>query len=439
MIGLLINTWNRPEYLSECIKSVRNADLSGVFVLVVDDCSTDHKVFPLLSGFMIYRMDKNKSIRFALEKGMQILFDQIGCDTVINLDADAIVRPDFISKLTELSEQFPNDIITGFNTLIAGRHPIVSQHGGYCVKKTCGGINMLFTKSLYEKILKRALVTSQRLSGHWDDIVCKMNLEVGGKVICTTPSVVQHIGFKSAMGHNANPDYAEDFTVQKTNKMIVLQPHGLGDVIFSQTLVRSLGNYEITWPVLPQFVADCKRAYPDINFIPSHDSPVDLELKRDMIVQGYRVIPIRWSNLLHRVHYNRVMRAKYDMYKQNFTQWKHKAMWVRDTKKENDLFELLGLGKEPYTVVNEYFGSSFQYKVDTGVTGVQMRNIEGYSLFDWAKVLEGATEIHTVSTSILYILDILKTCPVHVYVRRPVERDHQNYRYLFTDTKFIYK
>lgn len=439
MIGLLINTFNRPEYLAECMQSIRNADLTGVFVLVVDDCSTDSKVFPLLSGFMVYRMNKNKSIRFALEKGMQILFDQIGCDTVINLDADAIVRPDFIPKLLELSSMFPDDIITGFNTLIANRHPIVSQHNGYCIKRTCGGINMLFTKKLYEKILKRALTTSQRLSGHWDDIVCKIHHDSGGKVICATPSVVQHIGFKSAMGHNAHPDYATDFNSPSTNKMIVLQPHGLGDVIFTQTLVRSLGSYEITWPVLPQFVEDCNRAYPDINFISSENSPVDLEFKRDTIVRGYRTIPIRWSNVLHRVHYNRVMRAKYDMYKQDYKGWKGLAMWKRDEKREDSLYKLLGLTNEPYVLVNEAFGSASQYRVDTGITGVVMRNIPGYSLFDWAKVLENASEIHTVSTSLLYVLDILETGPVHVYVRRPVERDHQNYRYLFSSPKFIYK
>jgi hypothetical protein len=68
-----------------------------------------------------------------------------------------------------------------------------------------------------------------------------------------------------------------------------------------------------------------------------------------------------------------------------------------------------------------------------------MRQIEGFSLFDWAKVLEGAKEIHTVSTSVLYILDLLETGPVHVYVRAPNEKDHSFYDYIFTDSKFIYR
>lgn len=438
MVGLLINTFNRPDYLHRCMDSIRSANLNGVQVLIVDDCSTDRRVYELIHGFLIYRMPKNGSIRYSLEKGMELLFDRFGCDIVINLDSDAIVHREFIPTLLKLHKQFPDDIITGFNTLIAGRHPIIEQHDGYCIKGSCGGINMLITRRIYDEKLKRALITAQRTNGHWDDILCNIHREKGGKVICSTPSVVQHIGIKSSMGHNANPDYSHDFLQDKTNKLLVIQPHGLGDVIFTKTLISMLGNYEVTWPVLDQFVDDCKRAYPDINFIPVKISPVDLSIKRDIEVNGYRVIPIRYSNELMRVPYNRVMRAKYDMYRIDFNRWRELAMWKRDHEKENELFKLLNL-PDNYTIVNSYFGSDSQYKIDIKVDGVQVRSISGYSLFDWAKVFENATEIHTVSTSILYILDMLNTCPVNVYIRKPTEWNHNNYRYLFTSPKFIYK
>lgn len=436
-VGLLINTFNRTDYLAQCMSSLRACDLTGVNVLIVDDCSTDRKVFDHFKGFMVYQMPSNQSIRFSLAKGLDTLFEQ-GCELVINLDSDAIVHPNFIPRLLDLHKRFPKDIITGFNTLVVGRHPIVEQHEDYCVKNTCGGINMLITKENYNLFVKRAIVTAQRTRGHWDDITCHVMKEHGRRIICTTPSAVQHIGFKSAMGHNANPDFAHDFKLPNTKKMLVMQPHGLGDVIFSQTLIRSLGDYEITWPVLPNFVDDCKRAYPHINFIPSHESPVDLELKRDAVVNGYRTIPIRWSNILLRVHYSRVMRAKYDMYRKDYRHWKEAAMWVRDEKKENELVKLLKLPKE-YTLVNSFFGSDSQYKIDMPIDGVEMKSIPGYSLFDWAKVIEGAKEIHTVSTSLLYILDLLETGPVNVYVRKPIEQNHQNYKYIFDSSKFIYR
>lgn len=210
MIGLLINTYNRPQYLEKCIASIRKANLDGVFILVVDDCSTDRRVFQMLNGFLIHRMDQNKSIRYTLEVGYDFLFGQ-GCDIVINLDADAIVHPDFVPRLVELHKQFPDKIITGFNSLVIGRHPIFEQHPTYCVKKSCGGINMLVTKQMYNQVVLPALKSAQKSRGHWDDVVSEKVRKSGGTFICTTPSVVQHIGFNSAMGHHANPDYAHDF------------------------------------------------------------------------------------------------------------------------------------------------------------------------------------------------------------------------------------
>lgn len=212
MIGLLINTYNRSEYLERCIASIRKADLSRVIqVLVVDDCSTDRKVFNLLNGFLIYRMPENKSIRYAIQEGYEMLFDW-GFEIVINLDGDAIVKPDFIQKLVDLHRQFPNNIITGFNSLVIGRHPIFEQHETYCVKKSCGGINMLVTRKMYDEVVNPSLITAQRTRGHWDDIVSQKIRDRNEVFICSTPSVVQHIGFKSAMGHDANPDYAHDFS-----------------------------------------------------------------------------------------------------------------------------------------------------------------------------------------------------------------------------------
>ena len=41
----------------------------------------------------------------------------LGYDIVINLDADAIVKPNLISRLVELKTRFPKFIVSGFNSL----------------------------------------------------------------------------------------------------------------------------------------------------------------------------------------------------------------------------------------------------------------------------------------------------------------------------------
>jgi len=442
-IGILITTFNRPEYLLQTIESLKRADLHNAEILIVDDCSTNVQTIKQIRNYNHIRNIRNLSIRHSLQIGFDRLVT-MGCDLLINLDADVIVRKDFLSKLIELHNLFPDRIVSGFNTLTKSnngkvRHPIIISCNGYVTKRSIGGVNMAMSVNTYANIVKPALLESQRTRDHWDKIACRISNEQGKLIIVSSPSVIQHIGFDSAMGHRDNPDIAEDFVTDFKQKLCVLQHHGIGDVIFCQTLVRSLGNYDITWPVQSQFIEGLKRAYPDIEWIPDTQSPVPLDIKRDCWHGEYRVIPIRWSDQILKVPYRHVMKAKYDMYRMPFQTWKRDAMWKRDYEKENQLFKLLNLKPKEYILKNLTFLSNSSRKIDIQIDGIEMKEIHGFSLFDWAKVFENAKEIHTVSTSILYILDMLDTCPVNVYVRRPIERDHSFYSYIFTDKKFIYK
>jgi hypothetical protein len=63
--------------------------------------------------------------------------------------------------------------------------------------------------------------------------------------------------------------------------------------------------------------------------------------------------------------------------------------------------------------------------------------MEGYSLFDWAAVMEQAVEIHTVSTSIIYLLELLHL-RAHIYIRRPDERSHSYYDYLLEQKHILH-
>jgi glycosyltransferase involved in cell wall biosynthesis len=442
-IGILITTFNRPNYLQQTLESISQADLLGANILIVDDCSVDVQTQTLIKPYRTIRNIKNLSIRHSLQIGFDRLAKD-GCTLLVNLDSDVIVRRDFLSKLLELHRQFSDQIVTGFNTLTKSRtgkvrHPIFSSHDGYVTKRSIGGVNMAISVNTYETIVRPALVEAQRTKDHWDKIACRISTEQGKLIIVSKPSVIQHIGFNSAMGHKDNPDAAQDFVSSFKPKLCILQPHGIGDVIFCQTLVRGLGDYDITWPVQSQFIEGLQAAYPDINWMLDTKSPVPLTIKTDSRCGDYRAIPIRWSDQILRVPYMYVMKAKYNMYKLDFKDWKRRAMWKRDSEKEEKLFNLLNLKPKQYVLKNLTFLSNSSRKIEIDVEGIEMREIPGYSLFDWAKVFENAKEIHTVSTSILYILDLLNTCSVNVYVRRPNEKDHSFYNYIFTDKKFIYR
>ena len=142
------------------------------------------------------------------------MFNIQSCDVVMNLDSDAIIKKNGIETLLHLHSRFSHTIVSGFNTLVpdAGtkkpRHPIVSEHKDYFTKKSIGGINMLMNKEMYLKYIEPELNRY-----NWDWRVCQRMQKDKKLFIVSNPSVVQHLGIKSAIGgiHNINPDIAHDF------------------------------------------------------------------------------------------------------------------------------------------------------------------------------------------------------------------------------------
>lgn len=214
-VSLIITTFNRPEYLSRCFQSLKAADLSGLdSIIIVDDGSTDPDTRKLINEFSyeganILRVLKNHNsgIKNSLILGYSMAFPQ--ADIVMNLDGDAIVRADFVSKLIALKKQFPDNIVSGFNTTVLNRNPIISEHDGYYKKKYCSGINMVINKEEFEKYLSPSLKEPH----NWDFETSKKHLADGKEVIVSKPSLLQHIGIRSSLGHGVTelPDIAEDF------------------------------------------------------------------------------------------------------------------------------------------------------------------------------------------------------------------------------------
>ena len=52
---------------------------------------------------------------------------------------------------------------------------------------------------------------------------------------------------------------------------------------------------------------------------------------------------------------------------------------------------------------NRLSGKEYDYPV------VENRIVDGFTLFDWTKVLENAKEIHTVPTAVCFMVDVIDT------------------------------
>lgn len=228
---------------------------------------------------------------------------------------------------------------------------------------------------------------------------------------------------------------------QKRNIVLILQAFGLGDVIWSQSIAHYFleKGYRVMWPVEDHYFDGCMRAYPKIQFMPkSLTEPSLFEIKEKVIVHGIEISPIRWSNSYMKVPYKDVMRAKYDMYDLDWRSWKNHAMWMSDEKEQTELLKILGIKYgDKYNLVNKRFGTNAERSVEiqcnNGLRNIEMTEIEGYSLFDWTPVITGAMEIHTVSTAILFMLEMLPLAqPIHLYCRKPIEQNFNYVDYIFT-------
>jgi hypothetical protein len=225
-ISILLTTYNRPEYLRECLDSLRRADLSKVeSILIVDDASTNHETISLIDGFAIegvnvvnHFKNENKSIKDSLIFGYNLLF-QAGNRLVTNLDGDALVRNDFVDKVLEAKEKYPAMIVSGFNCDTLNRdgsvrHKHLFKEHGYTFRASVGGINMCVNIEQYLKYMKPALILTLTHGGNWDDHTCRNSMKDSLPICVVVPSVVQHIGYNSSMGHSAGgepPDMADDF------------------------------------------------------------------------------------------------------------------------------------------------------------------------------------------------------------------------------------
>lgn len=219
---LVIPTYERPDYLRRTLDSVLEALDDDIAVVLVDDGSKDllvneisrkfanealhtRGVIVTLTGGQNIGVAANmlRGIEYALHLS-QIASQLTEHQRIITLDSDFIVRPDFFEKLRWLFETQGNDhtICTGFNAIT---HPIIKQCDGFAVKRSIGGGNQMYNMKTYLQYVKPSLINNM-----WDWTVCNQLKRSGGKLLCVTPSICQHIGVKSLLGHAA-ADKAVDF------------------------------------------------------------------------------------------------------------------------------------------------------------------------------------------------------------------------------------
>jgi hypothetical protein len=211
------------------------------------------------------------------------------------------------------------------------------------------------------------------------------------------------------------------------DKVTIHQPAGLGDILFCQKIAYKLieHGHEVYWPMDKYTWVNDYIKKEGLSWSSSPEPTLSLVLKHSIE-----------SN-----HPYDIMTCKYDMigktlnhlspelHSIDWTDWVDYLKIERNTEKEDRLFyEVLGLKDgDKYVLTNKMYGVN-QSRGDVGksiidksLRIIELGFINGYTLFDWCKVLENASEIHTVDTSINYVIETLelKANNLCLYPRHP--------------------
>ncbi len=138
------------------------------------------------------------------------------------------------------------------------------------------------------------------------------------------------------------------------------------------------------------------------------------------------------------------MTTKYTMYGEDWQMWRE-LKWERDYEKEKKLAEHIGIIWYKYELYFENYGSipdgPCERKIKNSglLPGIKVQPIEGYSLLDWSGIIENAASIHAVSSSCIYIFEILnlRAKEVHLYSRKQGQKDFDYVANLLTK-KYIF-
>ena len=222
---------------------------------------------------------------------------------------------------------------------------------------------------------------------------------------------------------------------------LIKQPAGIGDVFFCQKIARVMmqNRYQVIWPLRTDitWIRDYIR---DIYF-PSVDDVFPGKEVFDTaagfaIEESGAFISIATADITH--NDGKIMSSKYSMLGIDYSDWQDYFKFERNLDKENELYyNVLGLSDESeFAFINNLYNTDIKNsniisKEKFYIPVVELKIIEGYTLFDWCKVLEKAKKIHTINTSINYIIDVLDTSYDEYVIYAHDENNKTEIDYLF--------
>jgi hypothetical protein len=222
LYGIVIPTFGRLEYVSKSLESLRDSNLSknDTLIVIVDESNTKEvdkdkeetkewiEKFDI-DGIAIIKIFKNRhgNMFDSLLIGLDLIYQK--CKYVMNLDSDTIHKKGWLDNVKYVYELVENDypskliVVTGYNS---NHHEIEEKRERYIIKKSLGGCHLFFRSIDYVNYLRYTLISNK-----WDTNLYEQVKRLGGVLVSTNPSTIEHIGEISSVRSEKNTDKSIDY------------------------------------------------------------------------------------------------------------------------------------------------------------------------------------------------------------------------------------
>ncbi len=213
-IGMAVLSYERPEYLELCLKTLFKTKLYDydITFLISDDGSLDHRVKKIINrkrakSYKIVRYFTSKGHDFwgsAFNKAIRKLMEIDNFDIIGSCDSDAVFHPEWLDmtmKICLWAKAHHKDHILGpfssFNSSDYVFHKILgtydSPFGKYVVKERMGALNYFYTM---EDFLKLGFFVGDKND---ETIMTEKFKRLQVRNFSTYTSYVDHIGQESVL------------------------------------------------------------------------------------------------------------------------------------------------------------------------------------------------------------------------------------------------
>lgn len=198
-------------------------------------------------------------------------------------------------------------------------------------------------------------------------------------------------------------------------KLLINQPGKVGDIIRCLPIAKYYSReYEVYWLAPKEYA----HLFEYVNYVTQvtqsgvYDKVIDLSFGLNQKSALHQLWLRERSNGL-----NSFVTLKYRLAEVPVSECFH-LQYTANESRSSLLFDTLGCNSGlPYALVHDNSDYGTAIDVDTSLRVVKFTPVDGFTIFDWKKVIEQAAEIHAIDSSLVNFADVCETTgELHYYI-----------------------